>query len=404
MQNFAVRHPQENADSISNDGFPTLGLSHWKLQDLGIRIDPDRVKLYGHVLPQPTVVFSDNKTAAFNRDSSQWDLRGVKFRDAKNLEKWACLNIHRGKYYQQCHDECVKNFVNVLNTCGIRAPIPPTTHLSINDLKELESEMRNSRVPFLLVVLPSNDSQLYNRIKQLGDVEYGIQTLCVLGTSNKFYNTGTKTIQGKVVGLKSASYNANVALKLNIKNDGFNHELRSEQLGFISKGQTMVVGIDVTHPSPGSGPSATSVAAMVASSDKHLAQWPAEIRINPARQEKVDTLRSMLKAHLVRWEKKHGSFPEKVLIYRDGVSEGQYQMVLDEELPHLRKACGDVYGEQALPRMTLIIVGKRHHTRFYQTKRATGEILNEKDGNPPFGTVSIFLPYLSLSGWENYFV
>ena len=400
MQNFAVRHPQENADSISHSGFSTLDLRGEKLQNLGITIHPDRVKLNGHILPQPTVVFS--KIAAFN-GKSQWDLKGMKFKSAKKLGEWACLNIYRGKSPQPCHDECVKNFVNVVNACGIGASIPPTTHLSNDNPRELESKMRKCGVPFLLVVLPSNGSQLYNQIKQLADVKCGIQTLCVVGTANKFYNIRTTTFRGKVV-LASTQYNANVALKLNIKNNGVNHELASDQLGFISKGQTMVVGIDVTHPSPGSGPSATSVAAMVASSDENLAQWPAEIRINPARQEKVNTLRPMLEAHLIRWKLKHGSFPEKLLIYRDGVSEGQYQMVLDEEIPHLRNACAVYGGEQAPPRMTVIVVGKRHHTRFYRTDKATGGIPDEQAGNPPFGTVSIFLPYLSLTGWENYFL
>lgn len=174
---------------------------------------------------------------------------------------------------------------------------------------------------------------------------------------------------------------------MNIKNGGINHVLRDEQLGFIVKGDTMVIGIDVTHPSPGSGVNALSVAAMVASSDEYLAQWPAEIRINPARQEKVERLRSMLRAHLIYWKEKHGFFPEKLLTYRDGVSDGQYQMVLDEELPNLRGACRSVYGEQQLPRITLIVVGKRHHTRFYSTKRATGEITKAMEGNPPVGTV-----------------
>ena len=398
MQKYAVRDPRLNAESISQIGFKTLGItaSHTELTDLGIAIDPNRVKLTGRILQQPTVIYS-NKTPMFNQ-KSRWDLRGVRFWTVKKLDNWACLNIHRGQKSDPCHNECVRNFVSVLNTCGIQATLPETTHISVGSSQRLESWIRTCRVPFLLVVLPNDGSSLYNRIKQLGDVECGIQTVCVLGMRSKFYKTGTRTIQGKQV-LNSTQYNANVALKVNIKNGGVNHELKSDQLGFISKGKTMIVGIDVTHPSPGSGPSATSVAAMVASSDKCLAQWPAEIRINPARQEKVDTLRPMLEAHLIRWTKKHGSYPEKLLIYRDGVSEGQYQMVLDEELPHLRAACASVYGEQALPRMTLIIVGKRHHTRFYQSKRATGEILEGDLGNPPYGTVSTFSPHLTLTRW-----
>jgi hypothetical protein len=41
-------------------------------------------------------------------------------------------------------------------------------------------------------------------------------------------------------------------------------------LGIIDQNKTMVVGIDVTHPSPGSASNAPSVSAMVASVDKNI--------------------------------------------------------------------------------------------------------------------------------------
>ena len=238
----------------------------------------------------------------------------------------------------------------------------------------------------LVVILPNNESQLYNQIKQLGDIEFGISTICVL--ANKFYDL-SKKYDGTY---NSAPYYANVALKVNIKNGGINQVLGDDQLSFIGEEQTMVIGIDVTHPSPGSLSNATSVAAMVASSDRYLARWPAEIRINPARQEKVDTLTEMLCAHLIRWANRYGMFPENLLVYRDGVSEGQYQMVLEEELPQLRAACKSVYKKQTIPCITLIVVGKRHHTRFYRTSKPTGKTIDIKanmDGNPQFGTVSV---------------
>ena len=386
MQKFAVRAPCDNAKSISESGFTTLGLARTqsRLATLGVAIDPKRMTLRARVLPQPTVKFS-NKEAQCN-GQSKWNLSTMKFKSAIKLGKWACLNFHSGQSPSYIHNQCLANFVDVLKACGIDASVPQTTHLRAGHTeKSLEKEFKKfTGIHFLLVVLPDNGSQLYNRVKLLGDVRTGIQTICVVGNHSKFYNIN----RDKKNSLRSISYNACVALKVNIKNGGINHVLRDGQLGFISEGKTMVVGIDVTHPSPGSGLNVASVAAMVASADKHLAQWPAEIRINPARQEKVETLRSMLRAHLTYWKEKQGSLPEKLLIYRDGVSEGQYQMVLDEELPKLRAACESVYREQQLPRITLIVVGKRHHTRFYHTDFKTRKVFPEMDGNPVHGTVS----------------
>jgi hypothetical protein len=101
----------------------------------------------------------------------------------------------------------------------------------------------------------------------------------------------------------------------------------------------------------------------------------------------VADLGGLFKSRLRLWHFKHGVYPENILIYRDGVSEGQYNQVLDIELPALRKACKELYPatatKQGLPRMTIVIVGKRHNTRFYSTKIEDAD----RSGNPQNGTV-----------------
>lgn len=60
---------------------------------------------------------------------------------------------------------------------------------------------------------------------------------------------------------------------------------------------------------------------------------------------------------------------------REYVSEEMYNINLDDELPLLREACSEVYPVDLTPkkwghflRMTIVIVGKQHHTRFYLTR------------------------------------
>ena len=179
--------------------------------------------------------------------------------------------------------------------------------------------------------------------------------------------------------------------KVNLKLGGTNHVLDDRSYGPLFKDKTMVVGIDVTHPAPGDD-GAPSVAAVVASRDDYLSQWPADLRVNNRREEIVKMLREMLRTRLEHFKEKNESLlPKNILIYRDGVGEGQYKIVLDEELPRLRRACQDVYGKQydhgVFPRISLIVVGKRHHTRFYQTDDKW-RIYPERQGNPICGTVS----------------
>ena len=182
-----------------------------------------------------------------------------------------------------------------------------------------------------------------------------------------------------------------VMQKINLKRGGINHVLKENDYGPVFRRKTMVVGIDVVHPSPGED-SAPSVAAVVASRDQELSQWPADLRINTSRQEMVVMLREMLTTRLEHYQEINKLLPENILIYRDGVGEGQYKIVLEEELPRLRDACRSLYGKDYVegtnPRISLIVVGKRHHTRFYRTN-AQGVILSKSSSNPPYGTASL---------------
>ena len=179
-------------------------------------------------------------------------------------------------------------------------------------------------------------------------------------------------------------------MKFNLKAGGINQVIDPAKLGIVSEGKTMVVGmssfckvyiaianfmpgIDVTHPSPGSKEDAPSAAAIVASCDKFLGQWPCDYSIQESRKEMVTALQTLFLGRLKMWAKKNPSsrLPENIIVYRDGVSEGQFQSVLDEELPLMRNACRQMYPpeatKQGFPKFSIIICGKRHHTRFYPT-------------------------------------
>jgi eukaryotic translation initiation factor 2C len=58
-----------------------------------------------------------------------------------------------------------------------------------------------------------------------------------------------------------------------------------------------------------------------------------------------------------------GIKPDKIVIFRDGVSDRQFSMVLNSELKDLK----DVFGEHDYePKITVVLVVK-HHTRFFPT-------------------------------------
>ena len=143
----------------------------------------------------------------------------------------------------------------------------------------------------------------------------------------------------------------------------------------------MLFGADVTHPAPGSG--ARSVAAVVGSLDCAAARYATQLAVQPGGVEHIATLQSMADALLRGFYASTRQRPSRLIFYRDGVGEGQFQSVLATELPLLRAACAALGDGSYAPRITFIVVQKRHSTRLF--------VANERDadrsGNVPPGTV-----------------
>lgn len=98
------------------------------------------------------------------------------------------------------------------------------------------------------------------------------------------------------------------------------------------------------------------------------------------RREKVEreVLNARFKWMLDLFTRNRKVWPESVVITRDGVSEGQYRMVIEEELSAIREACeefGNVRGREAWsPRFTVAVATKRHNARFFLRTEAVSKI------------------------------
>jgi eukaryotic translation initiation factor 2C len=242
-------------------------------------------------------------------------------------------------------------------------------------IKQVFDKCTGKSTHTLIVILPKKDTSegaIVKKIKSYGDVEFGVHTICMTLANLQKANVGTF---------------ANIALKVNAKLGGTNHYLSQNHCRLIREDKTMFVGIDVTHPGPGSAPGAPSVSAMVASTSLDLG-FSGSVRLQTrARTEMVSGIKDLLDERLTAWGRAHnGKLPENIIVYRDGVSEGQYQQVVDDELAPMKAACKKRYSadlqKRGLPRFLVAIAGKRHHTRFYPTKEADsqGHPMNTKPG------------------------
>ncbi|EXJ79288.1 hypothetical protein A1O3_08790 [Capronia epimyces CBS 606.96] len=408
MIRFACREPNLNAQSITGEGARMLGFEglgsptlvggpsslepRCPFADIGTlaslqHADYSEDDGSARSCPgNPIVKYGGGR--AVNVSNSRWNLQNIKLTQASKLESWTYCWVQwkparqapwrDEEAFRRTLDVFAKALRNVGIQCGdcVKGRIAEVTQ---NDLSSIDETLHqittstSSPPKLVLVILPAKNQEMYKRFKYVCDIKEGIINVCVVAA--KFVRQDAQTF-------------ANVALKINLKLGGRNQALDPAKLGLIAEGKTMVVGLDVTHPSPGSSPDAPSVVAIVASVDRLLAQWPAKLAVQDGRKEMVSNLKALMKSRLGLWsDSNNGQLPDKILLYRDGVSEGQYQLVLDSELPHIRAACREMYPadhtRQGLPLITIIVVGKRHNTRFYPTTLAQAD----RKGNPQNGTV-----------------
>ncbi|PSR77740.1 hypothetical protein PHLCEN_2v7724 [Hermanssonia centrifuga] len=396
MLKVASNSPAKNANSIVHEGLPLLGLGdrNETLANFGISVSQAMAVIPGRLLPPPQIVYKSGRPPIVNEGS--WNLRGVGFHKPASMGNWAVLLIQAGftEEFGGADDPALHTFLEAFKTCcqtsGMIAPpglpriivtprLPSPQHAqSIIENTLADSVQPEQKPSFILVLLP--DKSLYSGLKRLCDVRFGIHTVCM-------FVKKARDQKGQL------QYFANVALKVNSKLGGINHSLDPESMRWLTDKTTMFVGIDVTHPSPKSKKGAPSIAAVVASADDKFGQFPASLRLQTNRnvmkdaEEMTQELTEMLVERLVAYKKNVKALPERVIVYRDGVSEGQYKLVLEKELPQILAAFDrfntrDQPGTYR-PSLSIVVCGKRHHARF----PATSAEHTTQNGNTLPGTV-----------------
>jgi eukaryotic translation initiation factor 2C len=329
---FACRKPADNANFIVEAGAKVLGLNPPTNPALGkkeLTINPMLITVQARVLQAPQIQYFNKRSLHPSKGS--WNMAaGIKFYQPASIGRWTSIEILAPtapaptEGAKEDLRRIVIAFADAMRKLGMIVPDPgPSRTLVVkpggNDAMEAcLRDLTSKAVQFVLIILPSTDATVYGRLKSMADRHAGFHTVCVL--RGKFTNVRAQD-----------QYFANVAMKFNLKAGGINQVLDPSKLGIIKDGSTMVVGIDVTHPSPQSQGNAPSVAGIVASIDSQLGQWPSTTRVQIGRTEIVADLEEMFKSRLILWHKHNKTYPRNILVYRDGVSEGQYQLVLDQE-------------------------------------------------------------------------
>ncbi|CAL8144681.1 unnamed protein product [Orchesella dallaii] len=220
----------------------------------------------------------------------------------------------------------------------------------------------------------SRDGKEYSVVKSEAEVKVGILTQCIREeTIGKVINKPDQARQILI----------NVLLKINAKLNGVSFQLAptiTNQFGF-NKEPILFLGADVTHPAPNS--KSPSVAAITASYDISGICYSMHIQVQTAAQECISGLVGVIKRMICEFRDKTRVLPKRIMMFRDGVSEGQFPQIKEVEFSGIKEACRQVQ-DGYNPKITFLIVKKRHHTRF---RPVNARDAVRPKGNIPPGTV-----------------
>lgn len=130
-----------------------------------------------------------------------------------------------------------------------------------------------------------------------------------------------------------------------------------------------------------------SVVGVAASYDENAFRYNICWRLQGQRKEVIEDFRTIMREHLEYFRKENGVLPQKILYFRDGVSEGQFDQIMAIERNDIIQACRDIeHGYEKKVQLTIVVVQKRHHTRFFPGNSGVGRD-DRKNNNVPPGTI-----------------
>ncbi|RCI01857.1 eukaryotic translation initiation factor 2C, 3 [Rhizopus stolonifer] len=376
MIKFTCQKPNVRANKI-NQGMNLLQYrENPYLKQFQMQVKPEMAVIKARVLPTPKVSYhATSQDAIFAPQGGAWNLRGKRVAQGATLGAWAVVNFAGsvpGPAIQRFIREICQTFSDTgMNIVSRTPPVLSADPQGSIDrsLKEAWLKAGNAakaNPQLIMCILPNTGVPLYAEIKRISDTVIGVATQCV---------------QSKHIADAKKQYCANVCLKVNMKLGGMNLFLPPDQIQFISQRPTIIFGADVTHPAAGDM-NRPSVAALVGSMDARASRYASAIRVQANRTEIIADLANMVKELLKCFYQACGQKPERMVFYRDGVSEGQFKQIMVSEVAAIRAGCSSL-DRTYNPKITFVVVQKRHHARFFPIEQRDAD----RTGNCMPGTV-----------------
>ncbi|XP_072944718.1 piwi-like protein Ago3 [Epargyreus clarus] len=314
-----------------------------RLAGWGLSIAPETIDIAARTLPPEPLYFGNNVKIP-GKPNADWngDVTKNAVMHGVDILRWIILFTDRDK-------QIASDFVDMVKRCcrpmGINVSNPDMVRLPNDRTDSYVMALKKSIIPNLQLVVaicPTLRDDRYSAIKKICCADNPIPSQVI--------NARTLMNSAKV-----RSITQKILLQINCKLGG---TLWNISIPFKT---AMIIGIDSYHDG---SRKKRSVCSFVSSYDQTMTRWYSKAVFQETGQEIVDSLKSCLVDALKHFLRTNGKLPDKIIIYRDGVGDGQLKLLQQYEIPQL-KVCFTLMGQTYEPTLTYIVVQKRINTRIF---------------------------------------
>jgi len=339
----------------------------------GLNLSPKLVSMPGRVVPGEKIFMRDE--VQYNFDDADWGqgMRQKKMPQVVDLKNWVFIHWRSSEGY-------VQSFVQTLikSAMSVGMKIDKPAFMGVRGSHEVEGCVReNPGAQMYMVALPRNESRKYGDLKKALACRHGVLSQFVLAHQME-KERGLMSIATKIV------------IQMNAKLGGVPWHVHQPVKGM------MVVGYDAYHDSHNKS---VSYGACVSSMDKLCTRYYGNVNAHHNAEELSSNFSLNIKIAVQKYKEFPGNeneLPKHVVVFRDGVGEGQLDYVKHHEIPAIRRQLGELAADRPEKiKLLFIVVTKRINTRLF------GQ-LGPKLVNPPPGTVMDNT--ITLPQWYDFFI
>ncbi|XP_011373076.1 piwi-like protein 4 [Pteropus vampyrus] len=338
------------ADDIQRNKDARFELETWGLH-FGCQMS-----LTGRVVPSEKILMQDHICQPVSAADWSKDMRTCKILSAPSLSKWLIICSNRAENVTENFLSCLRR---VGSSMGFNVDYPKIIKVQENPAAFLSTIQKHADpdVQLVMCILPSNQQNYYDSIKKYLSSDFPVPSQCVLvRTLNK---------QGMMMTLATK-----IAMQMTCKLGG---ELWAVEIPLKS---LMVVGIDVCKDAFNKG---MLVVGFVASINPRITRWFSRCILQKTTTDVADCLKVFMIGALNKWYKHNHGLPARIIVYRDGVGDGQLKTLIEYEVPQLLSSVAEASSNTS-SKLSVIVVRKKCTSRFFME-------VNHTIQNPPLGTV-----------------